>query len=338
MNESTPSVLIAGCGINGLLTALLFQREGLQVTLCDSGSIPEPSAASHGMHRQIHPFGQNGREASQALSMWHKTLRNIGCDGFLKTGMLHAGLDVTPAVAISPEIAEDLVPGSSRAGLVTHATEYGVLLADKILRALASALFRNGAVLRTDCTVEEVDAQTGVVRFTKHPPKRHDHVVMASGHRTAGIAGLERIASHFAPIRTYVLYMPPDALPDSLIPRTSWVDLFGTDLWGMPPLGKMPAKFGFGGAAHLDTVEPPSTRQIRDQFIDAYGRLDVRYDCLSVGRVASNVYAKVPGVVRAVTDGRCSVITSDNGSGFKFAPLAAYEAFRQGLEALRRNV
>lgn len=331
------AVLVVGAGINGLMTADALRRAGARVTLCDRGAIPEPSAASHGMHRLIHPFGADEDKAFDALQLWRQALAALGCDGFVASGVLTTRQHTEATGAISPEAAETYFPGASRAGPSVFAPEYGILLAEEILYALVGALHRAGVAMRPKCPVVSVDPEVGKAVFTAKHYEHYDHIVIAAGHATSAIEGTQGIAGPFRPCRSYVLYLAPNDLPDGFVPTTAWADLLGADLWGMPPVGGRPAKFGFGGASHPDTGKPEKGDLVHERFVQAYTQIDPRYDCLRTGRVASNVFAKISGTSRATTLGRCTVVTSCNGAGFKFAPLAAQEAAGQVLFEVRKN-
>ena len=336
MNNCRPSILVAGAGINGMLTAHALLRTGARVSLCDAGSIPESGSASHGLHRLIHPFGKGGEHAAKALKFWRQILAEIGCEGFLSTGVLTTGRTLATDMDIPCVQADRYLLGASRAAPISFAPGYGVLLAKRILNSLAAFLGRIGANLRPGCKVASLNAATGLVTFTSaaHTPEPYDHVVVATGHGTASITGVKAIIGPFRPRRAYVLYMPQDRLPRDLTPRSAWAGLSGANLWGMPPIDGLPAKFGFGGMSHSDTDQSKNDDKVRMGFADVYARLDPRYACLSDGQVASNVYAECPADSRAVTAARCTVLTSDNGMGFKFAPLAAQEAAQQVQVAL----
>lgn len=55
-------------------------------------------------------------------------------------------------------------------------------------------------------------------------------------------------------------------------------------------------------------------------------QIDLSFGYLRRGRVASKIWTEIGSGRRVLRQGRCIAITSDNGGGFKFAPLAAKEA------------
>lgn len=330
MNDCKASIVIVGAGINGMLTARLLRYCGARITLYDSGGIPCTHSASYGLHRLIHPFGSNSRYAKKSLILWQDILSELNCEGFIKTGVITNGTE--NGTEISSEQADYYMLGANRAGPVSVDYRFGVLFAKRILNALANSLVDAGVNLQPYRRVASIDPSNACITFTSGgiQPESYDHVVVAAGPGTALICGLQSVVDKFHPQRSYVLCLPAKNIPTKIAPKIAWTNLLGKDLWGMPAINHFPAKFGFGDVSHCDynqTVKDAD--EVIARFIDAYTQIDPRYTCLSDAQVASNVYALCPDESLAVTSEHCTTITSDNGMGFKYSPLAAQEASRQ---------
>jgi len=366
LTETSPHVLVAGAGINGLLSAYYLHKAGMQVTLCDRGPIPNPHSASHGVHRLIHPWStaapgsadwqRDIRDSTEALRLWQTLLQATGCDGFARTGVLVAAPEAEDAtlwqdqplpggaVPLTAPEAEALLAGATATAGALYFPDFGPLLADRILTRLSAALSHGGVRLRPHCPLRDCDPACGEVVLGAHPEdcraERFAAVVLATGWRSRALlraAGLAALRHPFAPKRSYVLYLPPHDLPPRLLPRTAWTRFLGEDLWGMPSVRGQEVKFGCGLLTH-DADEPPyPPEQIRDGFVRAYGEADPDYDILYTGRVASNIWADCPGSDRFRQSGRCVLVTSDSGGGFKFAPLTGRAAARAVLTTLQND-
>nr|WP_246175985.1 FAD-dependent oxidoreductase [Roseovarius bejariae] len=318
------NVLVAGAGINGLLSAFMLTRAGARVTLCDADDIPNTANASHGAHRLIHPW-QNGDmapEVARALALWRDLLSEVDCDGFEETGVLVAGPGpVGHGAAAAPS---DRLPGSDRFAMRRLFPTFGVLMAAEIQTALVRWLVSRDVRLMPRAAVTRIDAQSGTVRIDGAGQERFDAVVLAAGPGLAGFAdqfGLGPVRSW----RCHVVYAPPDA-PE--VPAVAWADLGGRDMWGMSALRGYPAKFGCGALSHSAGRPGPDADEVRKALADAYVAIHPVYEFLYRGRVATNAWTAVDGTRRLRRHGRCLVVTSDNGGGFKYAPLVATDVCR----------
>ncbi|OBY27625.1 FAD-dependent oxidoreductase [Leisingera sp. JC1] len=346
--DSPPHILVAGAGINGLMAAYCLTRAGARVTVCEAGPVPNPGSASHGAHRLIHPWPPAGRPqeaaaAEQALPLWRALLQDLGCNGFVQTGVLVAAPEAVgplpgpPPQRLPPARADAMLAGAAEMpGTVSYA-EYGVLLAEKILMALCVGLKRRGVAFLPRAPLRGLDTASGRAEIAGRAPQRFDGIVCALGWKArelAQIAGAGEILAQFSPRRSYVVYLPEAELPEAKRPRTAWTRFLGQDLWGMPALGKHDSKFGCGLLTHSADEPVLPDDAVRATMAAAYSCADPAYRALLKGRVASNVWARCPFPGMVQQRGLCTVIISDSGGGFKTAPLAGQAACEAVLAAV----
>ncbi|MEP2781110.1 MAG: FAD-dependent oxidoreductase [Pseudoruegeria sp.] len=337
LGNSGPEVLVVGAGINGLITAYCLCKGGARVTLCDRGPIPNPDSASHGAHRLIHPWVGTGtcaqaKEILTAAQLWQQLLQDIGCDGFQRCGVLVASGSQDGAktnhLELTPAQAEHQLAGAGTQAHRLWFPTFGALLANRILVDLVAYLKNNGVMIYPQSELGNINAHTGWAQIGCQDGRLFDHIVLATGWRSRNVHSLPELSpslQQFRPWRCYVLYVPAKAIPERLTPKSAWAGFMGHDLWGMPALCGHDAKFGHGGLSHPANDPAPTAQQIRAAFVEAYRQADHGYHFLEHGRIATNIWAECPGPNRVVSQGKCSLITSDFGGGFKTAPLVGRE-------------
>lgn len=341
-------VLVVGSGIFGLCTALECVNRGMEVTIVDAGSIPCASASSHDLHRLIrHPYGRltgYGRLVPDAFRCWDRLFSEIDEVLYHETGTLAIGDPTTRWIehsaatlnetgvefeTLTPPAARERFPflaiGNDKDVLFTSTG--GVLLADRILRALAALLQTGGAHLQPGITVTSdglADLATGM---------RANVVVIATGAWTV----LPSAVCDYpvTPTRQVVGYLhdPPEEFVGDGVGRCPMIlDLDETSgFYLVPSVSGTPAKIGDHLPGRSDIAEPtgepdPSEqdriiRLIRTVLVPSvppdltfglcrYAMTPDRRFILRMGKRLSGL----PDIGVLVTGG-------GSGHGFKFGPL-----------------
>jgi glycine/D-amino acid oxidase-like deaminating enzyme len=208
-----------------------------------------------------------------------------------------------------------------RYGLLSN--EGGVLLADLILRDLVGWLLARGVTIREGWPVERVDFAAGSVSGPMGTASG-DVVVLAAG------VGLLRLVPDFMEgFRTHrcvVLYVrPPERWRGDWAGAPAWVDMgYGDDLWGMPLVGDIPMKLGYG--LHTLPGDPETEREVTGEDVAAIvGAYRGRFRDIEEFQLVEGLcsfYLMAPDerfVLRR--EGRGVVLTADSGHGFKFGAL-----------------
>ncbi|WP_118135099.1 FAD-binding oxidoreductase [Oceanicella sp. SM1341] len=351
MGSASRRALVVGAGVNGLSTARALLHRGWDVEVLEAGPLPNPHAASYDYHRLIRPHYADhpgyARRFGEALAAWEGVWRDLGATHYVPRGMVAlsrspgdwserageslAAHGIAHAVLPAEELAArfpHLETGGVRSALWTE--QGGALLADRILHGLAEWLAARGVRLHANTAVTGVDAASGRVE-TARGSFSADVVVLAAG---IGLPGLSPVPVPGAePRRCTVVYAD---IPDDLAPlwenAPCWIDLGGgDDLWGMPPMLGLPAKFGCG----LDTRagDPARERETSDADTDRIlahyvGRMKGAERFIPRSTVA-NFYLMAEEerfVLRR--EGRVLSLTADSGHGFKFGALTGEDVAR----------
>lgn len=342
------NILVVGCGIFGLSTALECIRRGMDVVLADAGAIPCVSASSHDAHRLIrHPYGPlrgYARLVPAAYSCWEELWDEVGDTLYMETGTLAIGDPVTGWIEQSVESLEELgiqydrlSPAAARERFnhlsiregkqVLFTPSGGVLLADRILTAAALRLRDAGARLLPHTLVSpgnlsQLAADT-----------RADVVVITTGVGTSLPSAF--VSYGVTPTRQVVGYLPTP--PSELVstgPGTSPMILDLDETSGcylIPSVSGTPAKIGdhLPGRADDDEYPGPPTsderqrlsrlyerardRPIPDSVVFSLCRYAMTEDRRFVLRESRYPY-RPPGL-------RVLVAGGGSGHGFKFGPL-----------------
>lgn len=196
-------VVIVGGGIIGASTALFLAQRGLDVLLCEKGSVAgEQSSRNWGWVRRM---GRDERELPlivESLKLWDGMRQFLGEDvGFRRSGILYLCADEREAAGHEDwlhragEYALDsrmirgdelaaLLPGATRrypAALYTESD--GRAEPQKAAPAIARAAMRAGAKIVQNCAVRGVDLAAGRVNgvWTEKGFVRAGAVVVAGG-------------------------------------------------------------------------------------------------------------------------------------------------------------
>jgi sarcosine oxidase len=339
-----PKAVIVGAGINGLCTARALVRRGWRVEILERGSVPDPRSASLDRHRLIRGhyagFPEYTARMSAAFAAWDALWQDLGRKHYVQRGILALSREegdwsersrhAFEAAGAAHQVVEPdevrrrwpmLEADGVRYGLFSK--EGGVLLADLILRDLVEWLRGRGVTIREGWPVERVDFADGTVSGPSGGTSG-DVVVLAAG---VGLMRLVPVFTEgFRAHRCVVLYVrPPERWREDWAAAPAWVDLgFGDDLWGMPLVGDIPMKLGYG--LHTVPGDPETEHEVTGRdvaaILGAYrGRFrDIEAFQLVEGLCSFYLMAPDERFV-LLREGRCVVLTADSGHGFKFAAL-----------------
>jgi len=217
-------VTIVGAGVTGLLTAMECALAGHRVTVLDRGAIPNPGSSSFDQHRTLRTFAHRDLAATRRMITAHRRwlelesllgtriYRRVGVvtawpreqTAALTSSALATGVSVE---TIEPEKLPHLEFPAGSAGVVE--VDAGVLLAERVLRALARWLAGHPAVtLRPCCTVREVDVHSGHIVLAGGESLGADLVLVAAGPRAGDLIEYPVVLHR----QTVVYLRPPESL------------------------------------------------------------------------------------------------------------------------------
>ena len=213
-------------------------------------------------------------------------------------------------------------------GYVHHFPQFGVLFADKILYDLVQYLQKNGVQFYERHSVVSVDAQMGNVCFSDGTMVVGDKIIIAAGYGADAIVSSsfkkdEYSLPSFRPMRCYVAYVKhPKMKIDKTVP--AWASLGVGNMWGMPPLRSIPMKLGCGDFTKLcDPLAADNPHTIAQEIVGRYKQLFPKFDGVEIEGAGVNHWTEIENNSEYIEINRAVIITSDNGSGFKFAPVVS---------------
>ena len=250
-------VLIVGGGIYGLSAAWALIRAGHQVELFEQARIGNPLGSSGDRHRLIrYAYGEAPgymRMVGAAYESWERLWRDLGVRLQIETGTLALGQAGTQWCAASQVLLErdgHAVETLDRAALARRfplidadgveqaffLPSGGVLLADRITTSLAAWLSRNGATIRQDTPVAEIDAEAGRVRLAEGDTVGADMVLVCAGPWIGRL--VPELAAEVTPSRQAVVYLePPPELAAAWAAHPMLLDIGdGAGFYLVPPV------------------------------------------------------------------------------------------------------
>jgi sarcosine oxidase len=216
----------------------------------------------------------------------------------------------------------------SALGHGVHTREGGVLLADRVVTALATAATGKGGRLQPGSAVSDVDAERGLVRTADGRIVEADAVVVAVGAWTSKL--LPRFVGRVAPIRSIVVYvMPPGELAaDWAAAPCTMIETRESMLYALPPVPEAPLKLAGtanlrqGDPDHPDSVSPQEAQAVLEAFRPYLPNIE-RYRIVGT---AMGCYADPPDKTFIVErQGRSVIVSGCGGRMFKFGPLLGVE-------------
>ena len=338
---------VVGAGITGACTAWWLARAGAAVTLFEQGPLPNPWAASYDRHRLIrYPYGDlDGYCAAitDAYAAWDALWKDLGESHYVETGSLalsyeagdwtersadtmarlglaHERLDAAAVGRRFPFLRTDAIRG----GLFV--ARGGVLLADRIMHALARRLPQQGVTLRQHARVAGIDADRGTLRVDGAEAGPFDAIVVACGPWTSKLLP-DLAPGLLTPMRQIVAYLrPPPQLAAAWAAAPALQDIGGpADGYGVPPVAGTDLKLGAtpvrrpGDPDGEREPEPGEGRRLLDLYRDWL----VDHDGYEVVETRVCHYMLKPDQRFLVEPlgPRGWVATGDTGHGFKFGPL-----------------
>lgn len=223
-------VIVVGGGIMGLCAAWGLRRLGVEVTLIEQHSLPNPLGASVDQHRLIrYPYGAArgyARMVHAAYDSWERLWRDLGVSLYVETGTLvlsgpgDAWAAESRATLTAEGIQHEILDPASLAarfplldpaGIVEafHCEHGGILRAEAIIGSLKHHLLDRGLRLLSRMRVAGLDAEAGNVQLADGRRLTADAVLVAAGPWTAAL--LPDLAALARPSRQITVYLAPPA-------------------------------------------------------------------------------------------------------------------------------
>ena len=335
-------VIVIGAGVVGLSAARAALKAGFRVTLLEQGTVPNPQSASHDQHRLIrYQYGKAAGYTTMvrhAFGAWQRLWDDLGICLFERTGALglshaptdyvadtlktfqdlripHERLNSTEIERLAPQLS---VPEGTW-GLLNE--DGGVLLADRIVTALADWVRNAGADVRANTRVADIDMYRALVSIEDGSVLQADTVLVAAG------AWLGELLPEYArpTYRQAVCYVDvPDDIMHQWRSGLCLTDIGIGDNYALMPVRDTGLKFGSGahrkaGSPALGfSADPDEGYQVIAPFLPFLRHADL----YRPRRMAVGYYVKDSSeAFQTDVVGKTLVITNCDGQMFKFGPL-----------------
>jgi glycine/D-amino acid oxidase-like deaminating enzyme len=337
-------VTVVGAGIMGLSAAWALSRLGHDVTVFEQDPVPNPRGASVDRHRLIrYPYGAAlgyTRMVADAYRAWDQVWSDLGERHYVATGSLALCEGDTRWVEASAEALQALgltvewLPRSrlaERFPLLTsegisaafHTDTGGVMLADRIVAALARHLAARGVGIVSGVRVLELDPESATIRLSDRRVAA-DAVVVAAGAWAGRL--VPGLAARVTPSRQVVVYLEPPVDRAAAWAAHPLILDIGEDagFYLVPPVAGTGLKVGdhrFTLAGNPDDRREASRGEVEAVFATCRGRLaDFDHYRLASARVC---YYAVEPDERFVLEplGRTWIMAACSGHAFKFGPV-----------------
>ncbi len=353
--EQRPTAIVLGAGIMGLSTAWALLREGFSVRVVDQAPPPNPRGASADHHRLIrHAYGAQAgymRMVDAAYDAWDALWAELGEVLHIPTGVLATDegdgawfRDSRAALGAEGREVTDLTgaevaarfPYLSGDGIARAfwCPRGGVLLAERIVAALARHVVAQGAVIET-ARATRVDAARAALVLEDGSVRGADVLVVAAGPWIPRL--LPAIGRRVTASRQVIVRLgPPPELAAAFAGAPMIIDLAG-GFYMVPPVAGTPLKIGdHSFSLQGDPDDPDRTADPREaERILALARRRIpgldRFVPLGAATCFYDVEPEERFVVEKISR-RAWVMSGFSGHGFKFGPLLG----RRLAEAIAR--
>ena len=338
-------IAVVGAGIMGLSVAWAAAKAGHRVSVYEQGPVPNAFGSSVDQHRLIrYPYGDEEgycRMVGQAYAAWEALWADLGERFYVETGTLALSSSSGDWAERSVQTLERLGIACRRLGRDEAASEYpflagdafvtayhlgsgGVLLAERIVAALARYLIERGVELCTRTKVDDADPARARLRLAGGGRVDADALVIAAGPWASRL--VPGLGGRVTPSRQVLAYATP---PADLVAAWQAAPMVlaigpGVGFYAVPPVAGTDLKFGF----HLPTLRgdpdrdrEPGEDEARAVFERSRGRLR-RFAEYRMSGAKTCFYAITAGerfVVERIE--RAWVMSGFSGHGFKFGAL-----------------
>jgi glycine/D-amino acid oxidase-like deaminating enzyme len=337
---------IIGGGIMGLSAAWSLRKRGFAVVLYEQGPLPNPLGSSVDRHRLIrYAYGdQDGyvRMVTEAYGAWAELWSDLGQKLYVETGTLAfdtAADDWAGRSRASLErcgIPFELLPNDRLArrfphllvddiGEALYLPSGGVLMAERIVIALAAHLATAGVTIHAETRVASIDPTRATLALADGTSIGADVLIVAAGPWSNRL--VPDLAARMTPSRQVVTYLAPPARHVAAWARSPMVLAIGADsgFYAVPPAAGLGLKIGDhrfsltgdpdrNRLAGNDEAEAIVARA-RDRFRDfADYRIALAKTCFY------DVEAEERFIVEPVGP-QSWVMSGFSGHGFKFGPV-----------------
>ncbi|CAH0308968.1 FAD-dependent oxidoreductase [Roseomonas sp. CECT 9278] len=344
---STPSALVLGAGIMGLSVAWGLARRGFAVRVVEQDAVPNPRGASVDHHRLIrHAYGAQAgymRMVDPAYAAWDQVWRDINEVLHIPTGVLAVSgsasgwLGESRATLAADGLAfTDLTAAEVAArfpifteagiGAAFHMDAGGVLLAERIVAALARHLAARGVVFERARAVA-VDAARASLRLADGGERSADQLVVAAGPWAPRLLPGALAPRVVASRQILVLLEPPAQHREAWSRAPMLLDLAEDGgFYAVPPVAGTPLKIGdhrFSRTGDPEADSRDATPAEAEEIL-AFARPRLRdmagYRVIGARACYYDVEDRERFVVEPIAP-RCLVMSGFTGHGFKFAPV-----------------
>lgn len=338
-------VAIVGAGIMGLSAARALLKRGCKVSIYDQGSIPYPAASSFDAHRLIrYPYGSHVgymRMVRAAYDVWEQVWKDVKAHHYVPTGTLVLGTSARGWVAESKAaLLNEHIPLETltRLDLATrfpylfHDDIYeayylpsgGVLLAARILEALAHFLSASGVSVNSHSAVTAIEAETSTLQLENGQQITADHIIITAG------AWVTRLMPDLSPLitpskQTLLYYQLPDSVKSLWQKAPMILDIDNNSgFYLVPPVAGTGLKTGdhrfslCGDPRHsrqATTSEIEAIRQATSHRLPSFSAYPIQE--------SKSCFYSVASEERFICHRTAQtwVLTGFSGHGFKFGPL-----------------